>query len=63
MTVSELAVEQDIPTSTAHVHLKTLHSLGYVIKEDGAYRLGLRFLCDGGTIRQHQHIYQIGMVR
>lgn len=60
MTVSELAVERDIPTSTAHVHLKTLHSLGYVVKEDGAYRLGLRFLRDGSAVRQRQHIYQIG---
>lgn len=60
MTVSEIAVELDLPTSTAHVHLKTLHSLGYVVREDGAYRLGLRFLRDGGAIRQRQHIYQIG---
>lgn len=60
MTVSELAMEQDIPTSTAHVHLKTLHSLGYVVKKDGAYRLGLRFLRDGSAVRQRQHIYQIG---
>lgn len=59
MTVSEVAIARDIPTSTAHVHLKTLHSLGYVVKVDGAYRLGLRFLRDGGAIRQRQHIYQI----
>lgn len=60
MTVSELARTMDIPTSTAHVHLKTLHSLGYVVKEDGAYRLSFRFLRDGGTVRQRRHIYRSG---
>lgn len=58
MTVSEVASTLDIPTSTAHVHLKTLHSLGYIVKEDRAYRLSLRFLRDGCAIRQRKHIYQ-----
>lgn len=60
MTVSEVARTLDIPTSTAHVHLKTLRSLGYVVKEDRAYRLSFRFLRDGSATRQRQHVYQVG---
>ena len=60
MTVSEVAAARGIPTSTAHVHLKTLHSLGYVVKEHGTYRLGLRFLRDGETVRLSHRIYTVG---
>lgn len=55
--VSELAAYLDIPKSTAHVYLNTLEEIGYVIKEDGEYRLGLRFLERGGYIRQRVSIY------
>jgi DNA-binding IclR family transcriptional regulator len=59
MTVSEIAEELDLPTSTAHLHLKTLESTGYAVNSDGRYRLSLRFLRDGITLRSMEQIYNI----
>ena len=58
MRIADVAEELDIPNSTAHVHLKTLESVGYAVKDDGGYRLSLRFLRDGTTIQGRQKIYQ-----
>lgn len=57
--VSELAEHLDIPKSTAHVYLKTLHEIGYVEKGGDRYQLGLRFLERGGHIRKNIDIYQV----
>ncbi|CDK39034.1 IclR family transcriptional regulator [Halorubrum sp. AJ67] len=56
--VTELADQLDIPKSTAHIHLQTLRNLGYVVKEDGKYQLGLRFLELGGRVRHNRSIFQ-----
>lgn len=56
--VSELAEDLDIPKSTVHVYLSTLHDNGYLTKEDGQYRPSLRFLEMGGNIRQRLTIFQ-----
>lgn len=58
MTVSELADAIDAPRSTAHIYLKTLREVGYVIREDNEYQLGLRFLKHGGFVRHQFDIYQ-----
>lgn len=47
-TVSEIATQLSIPKSTAHNYLSTLHNMNYILKEDGEYRISLRFLCIGG---------------
>ena len=57
--VSELAKTLEIPTSTAHVHLKTLEDTGYVLQRDGKYELSLRFLETGGHLLQQIKVYQI----
>jgi DNA-binding MarR family transcriptional regulator len=59
MTVSEVAEELDLPTSTAHLHLKTLESTGYAVNSNGRYHLSLRFLRDGITLRSMEQIYNI----
>lgn len=59
MTVSEVSEAYDLPTSTAHFYLKTLISIGYVVKHENVYRLGLRFLRAGIELRQRSHIYSI----
>lgn len=46
--LSEIADEVGIANSTASEHLSTLQDHGYVVKEESAYRLGLRFM-DTGT--------------
>lgn len=55
--INDVAEALDIPTSTAHVHLKTLESVGYVIQGDDGYRLGLRFLRDGAMVRNDLSVY------
>lgn len=57
MRISDVVETLDIPTSTAHVYLKTLESVGYVVQDDDGYRLGLRFLRDGITVRDRLKIY------
>ena len=59
MRVKDVAAELDIPTSTAHVHLKTLESIGYVVRAERGYKLGLRYLHDGCTIRSSMSVYAI----
>lgn len=46
-TMNELATQLDLAKSTVHNYLGTLQSLGYVVKRNGRYRLGLRFLTHG----------------
>jgi DNA-binding IclR family transcriptional regulator len=57
--VSALASRLDLSKSTVHSHLQTLQNLGYVVKEDGEYRLGLRFLGLGDRARQRHNLYHV----
>lgn len=57
--VSRVASHLDLPTSTVHIHLKTLHELGYVIKDGTEYSVGLRFLERGGIQRKRRAIYEV----
>lgn len=60
MKIAEVAETLNLPISTAHVHLKTLESVGYVVNDENGYRLGLRFLRDGITVRESRSIYHVG---
>jgi DNA-binding IclR family transcriptional regulator len=56
--VTELADALEMPKSTVHVHLSTLKERGYVVQDEShEYRLSLRFLDMGTTIRQTQDMY------
>ena len=57
--VAELADHLGTPKSTVHDHLRSLQSLGYVVNDDGTYRVGARFLDLGGYARQRMKIYQV----
>lgn len=57
--VSALADELDMPKSTVHIYLNTLSKNGYVVKEDGEYRIGYRFLYIGGDYRDRQKFFQV----
>lgn len=46
-TPAELTKELDLSKSSVHNYLATLQIAGYVVNEDGQYRLGLRFLTHG----------------
>lgn len=43
-TVTELSEDLDMPKSTVQVYLNTLYSHNFVVKNDGEYEIGLRFL-------------------
>lgn len=57
--VTELADQFGLPKSTVHYHLDLLHEKGFVIKEDGEYRLSLRFLEFGEHTRNRVRLYDI----
>lgn len=57
--VSDLANSMDLPRSTAHVYLTTLTRNGYLVSNDGEYRISYQFLRIGGGIRGQQKLYQI----
>ena len=48
---SEIAADTGLSKGTVHKHLATLRKHDFVTKEDGTYRLGLRFLDVGGHVR------------
>lgn len=49
--VTELAEHTGYSKGTVHKHLATLEQHEFVVKEDGVYRPGLRFLDIGGKLR------------
>lgn len=57
--ISGLAVQLDLPKSTVHRHVKTLSELGYLVREENGYRLGLRFLDLGDQSRSQQQLFDI----
>jgi len=50
--VTTVADRLGVAKSTAHAHLRTLHDQRYVVKRDGEYHLGLRFLELGQAAKQ-----------
>ena len=59
MRIEAVADALDVSTSTAHVHLKTLEEVGYVVRDAAGYRLGYRFLRNGIETRQRSQIYAV----
>lgn len=57
--VSETADYLGIPKTTAYDHLETLEELGFVVKDDGVYRVGARFLDLAGYARQQMKVFQV----
>ena len=58
-TVSAVAEGLDYSSSTAHIHLKTLEEIGYVVREGDGYALGFRFLRDGIVVQESTHLYHV----
>lgn len=57
--VSEVASNLGLPKSTAHVYMKTLHDLGYLVKEGDTYAVSLRFLEHGGVRRKQLDVFEV----
>jgi len=58
-SVTEVAEALDFSKSTVHNHLRTLIDLGYVVREDSTYFLGLEFLDLGNAARGRQGLYEV----
>lgn len=58
--VTEVATALDIPKSTAYDHLRTLEQVGYVVNEDGTYRLSTQFLHIGEVARNNHELFVRG---
>lgn len=56
--VTELAETLDVSKSTVHNHLSTMAKRGYVVKSEGSFRLGLRFLSFPDVLQKSNRIYQ-----
>lgn len=57
---TELAEALALPKSTVHNHLRTLATLGYLVKEEGSYRLSARYLHIGQESRNTRAVFQHG---
>lgn len=57
--VTEVAEHLDVPASTVHGHLTTLHDHSYLTKEGDEYHIGLQFLNRGGHARQRKEGYKL----
>lgn len=57
--ISAIANELEIAKSTVFNHLSTLEQLGYVVKRDGTYDLGLQFLDLGYYARVRYRLYEV----
>ncbi|MCU4802693.1 IclR family transcriptional regulator [Halobacteria archaeon HArc-gm2] len=57
--VSTLAERLDKPTSTIYDHLRTLEKEAYVVKKEGKYYVGTRFLGIGEQARSRHRVYSI----
>lgn len=58
-SLAEVADVHNMPSSTAYIYLKSLEDAGFVIHEDGLYRLGLKFLQIGGELRSDLKVFQV----
>ena len=59
-SLAELADRLDYAKSTIHTHLSTLEDRGFVVFEDGEYRLGLEFFRLGTAARERYTVNSIG---
>ncbi|WP_049987495.1 IclR family transcriptional regulator [Halobellus rufus] len=57
--VAELARRLDLPKSTVHDYLRTLRTMGYVINDDGTYRLGFQLLELGGQVKYRNRLFHV----
>lgn len=58
-SLSDLCGNIDVAKSTLHTYLQTLVAEGFIDKSDGVYRLGLRFIPLGESVRNRIDLYQL----
>lgn len=55
----DLKTELELPKSTLYYHLNTLEKLGYVVKSDNGYQLGLRFISHADNAKQKEPAFDV----
>ncbi|EMA09851.1 transcriptional regulator, IclR family [Haloarcula vallismortis] len=60
VTLADLCDEVNVAKSTLHTYLQTLNAEGLIEKSDSTYRLGVRFVPLGESVRNRVDLYQIG---
>lgn len=63
VTTKELAEELNLAKSTVHRHLETLYKSEYIVKKNGKFYLGLRFLEMGMDARNRMELYNVAKPR
>jgi len=58
-TFSDLVAELELPESTVHDYLRSLRTMGYIVKIDDEYRVGTKFLELGDNARKQKKIYRV----
>jgi IclR family acetate operon transcriptional repressor len=58
-SVAEAAERLGMSKSNVYKYLNTLENEGYLINDDGTYRIGLKFLDYGEHVRNRQQLYEI----
>jgi len=61
--VTEIANELSAAKSTIHAHLATLEQEGYVVNQDGRYRIGLQFLRHGVHAQRSNPLYYMAKAK
>lgn len=57
VSLTRVASSLDVSKSTIHRHLSTLVSVGYLVREDGRYRVSFEFLTYANRIQLRDHSY------
>ena len=58
-SITNIADELNLAKSTVYQQLSTLSKLGYVVQEEDAYHVGLKFLDIGEMARTRRHVYNL----
>jgi DNA-binding IclR family transcriptional regulator len=57
--IAEIADHLDVPTSTVHRHISTLHAHGFVVTEGDEHHLASKFLGLGQTVLRRKRSYEL----
>ena len=57
VSLTRVAAALDVSKSTTHRHLSTLDSVGYLVREDGRYRVSFEFLTYANRIQLRERAY------
>lgn len=58
-TLTEIATELDMATSTVHNHLQTLHEMQYIVEQNGEYQIGLKFFEHGVWAKRNRSVVDV----